>query len=86
MSNKGNEQMPERYFCSKGSFASQTYCGTHEQMQCGTCLLYECGKVDPRYPVPALHDVYPDPEYIMMLYEHALLTRQLAELRGVTFN
>jgi hypothetical protein len=47
---------------------------------------YLLGKHPPNYPVPALYDVYPDPEYIVMLYQLALLEQQLRELRGNTLN
>lgn len=47
---------------------------------------YISGYTKPNYPVPALWDVYPDEEYLVMLYEHALLTQTLRDIRNETIS
>jgi hypothetical protein len=47
---------------------------------------YAIGWQEPNYPVPVVYDVLPDAEYLVMLYERALLTQQLRELKGTTIN
>lgn len=45
-------------------------------------LEYLYGYAPPNYPVPALWDVYPDEEYLIMLYKRADLIQKLRNLRG----
>lgn len=52
----------------------------------GQSAPYHAGKLPPNYPLPVEYDTLPDAEYLVMLYERALLTKELAELRNATFN
>lgn len=52
----------------------------------GAQYVYHSGLSDPNYPVPALYDVYPDQEYIVMLYELALINEQIRDVKGIRTN